>query len=91
MGLLLLTKVNFKIEDTYGEILQRYLNTAQIYLICDAVFGGYNDNTPSTKYVTQLKRSAACHPTYLDDYMLTISSFVGISFPSSVWLAELVY
>ena len=61
MGLLLLTKVNFKIEDTYGEILQRYLNTAQMYPNCDAVFGGYNDNTPSTKYVTQLKRSAACH------------------------------
>ena len=58
MGSLLWAKVIFNKGDTYGYIIQRYVNAIQKYPNCVAVFDSYNDDTPSIKYITHLKRSS---------------------------------
>ena len=57
MGSLLQTKVCFKKVDTYGEIIDKYIIIVQKYPNAVPVFDGYDDNEPSTKYITHLKRS----------------------------------
>ena len=58
MGSLLRTKVCFKKGDTYGEIIDKYVKIVQKYPNAVPVFDGYDDNEPSTKYITHLKRSS---------------------------------
>ena len=64
MGSLLRSRVKFYKGDTYGEIIQQYINTVQIYPNCVPVFDGYSDDSPSTKYITLLKRSRKVTPCH---------------------------
>ena len=57
MGSLLRTKVCFKKVDIYGEIIDKYVKIVQKYPNAVPVFDGYDDNEPSTKSITHLKRS----------------------------------
>ena len=50
-------KVIWKKGHKYGKIFQDYVNQAQLYPHCVAVYDGYIDNSSSTKCLTQLKRS----------------------------------
>ena len=43
MGSLLRTKIIFNKGDTYGDIIQRFVNAVQKYPNCVAVFDGYNE------------------------------------------------
>ena len=52
MGSLLRTKVCFKKVDTYGEIIDKYVKIVQKYPNAVPVFDGYDDNEPSTNYIT---------------------------------------
>ena len=56
MGSLLRIKVCFKKGDTYGEIIEKYVNIVEKYPNGVSVFDGY-DNVTSTKYISHLKRS----------------------------------
>ena len=64
MGSLLRPKVTFNKRDTFGDIIQRNVNAVQKYPNCVAVFDGYNNDTPSTKYMTHLNRSRKLRPSH---------------------------
>ena len=57
-------KVIWKKGHKYGKIFQDYVNQAQLYPHCVAVFDGYSDSSSSTKYLTQLKRSTKVIPAH---------------------------
>ena len=64
MGSILRTKVNFNKGEAYSIIIQKYVNAIQMYPNCVPVFDGYNDDIPSTKYITHLNRSRNVIPAH---------------------------
>lgn len=64
MGSMLRSKVKWSKGDTYGKIIGSYVKQAQVYPNCVPVFDGYSDNSPSTKYLTHLRRSSKVIPSH---------------------------
>ena len=69
---LLRTKVKFRKGETYGEIIQQFVNKVQIYPNCVQAFDGYNDDSPSRKYIIHLKWSRKVTPSYTVEIALHI-------------------
>ena len=46
------------------KIIGSYVKQAQLYPNCVPVFDGYSDNSPSTKYLTHLRRSSKVIPSH---------------------------
>ena len=72
MGSYLRTRVNFNKGETYKVIIQKLVSIVKMYPNPVAVFDGYNDDSPSTKYMTHLKRLKKVNPSHTVELALNL-------------------